>query len=41
MVLKIVHFVKWMENTWEVLNVALEKNGEDQVEGLCEKRSLT
>ena len=39
MVLNIVHFGKWIGNTCEVLNVALEKNGEDQVDGLCEKRS--
>ena len=37
-VLKIVHFGKLTENTWEVLNFALD-NEEDQVDGLCEKRS--
>jgi len=41
MVMKIVLFGKWIRNNWEVLNVTLEKNGEDQVDRLCEKRSLT
>jgi hypothetical protein len=37
MVLKFGHFRKEIRNTWEVLKYVVEKDGEDQLDQLCEK----
>jgi len=41
MVLKLGHFEQQIRNTWKVLNVVLEKDGENQLDRSCEKRSAT
>ena len=40
MVMKIEHFGKQISNTWEVFNVVLENNGEDQKDRSCEKEEI-
>ena len=37
MVLKLGRFGQQIRNTWKVLNVVLEKDGEDQLDRSCEK----
>jgi len=37
MVLKHEHFGSLIRNTWNVRNVMLERDGEDQLDRLCEK----
>ena len=37
MVLKLGRFGQQIRNTWKLLNVVLEKDGEDQLDRSCEK----
>ena len=39
--MKCGHFGKQISNTWEVFNVVLEKDEEDQLDRSCEKRRRT
>ena len=41
MVLKLGRFGQQIRNTWKVFNVVLEKDGEDQLDRSCDKRSVT